>query len=767
MEIKIGGSLAFICATGFFGGCERNSAPHSTVNAQPGMSVREQIEERQNLDATVWKKERLAQFYEQRIVRLWDDLRRSQQKFKTLAMIPLEQLEVPRESSATELGHGIRRRIFDGPFSSYTNDSFHLRLNELNSDGFHLIQSEWHHQGFDFVESTKVAESEIAFSLHLINDSRQRMYIVNGVLNVTWNPMVDHEQVPDPHRIVVRDLFLLERSGSPGFEKVAQIDARELKSPVLSLQPLITYDLDLDGLSEVILGGVNRVFWNKGNGQFKPETFLKHWPGEISESGLLADLTGDGFVDFLCISAQGLAPMLFPGNAQGRFDQPGAAIAPISFQNPSALTAGDIDNDGDLDCWLTQYRPPYRGGQMPTPYYDANDGFPSYLLLNMGDGRFKEVTKERGLDARRNRRTYSASFVDLDEDNDLDLMVVSDFAGVDLYRNDGNGFFTDARGEWVKQWHNFGMAHTFGDYNLDGRLDFYVIGMSSTTARRLSAMDLHREGFQEHSAKRPVMGYGNRMYLRQAKGYKEPGFRDQVARTGWSWGCSSFDFENDGDLDIYVANGYVSGNSAKDYCSTFWCHDLYTGSSDANPVISELLYSSQKSIGDRSMSWNGFEKNALLMNREGKGFSNIGFLMNVALSKDCRGVVSDDLDGDGLVDLLVIEQWQKENFKNGQILHVYKNNTDLKNNWIGVRLREQGRQGHAVGTRITLHNGQRTQVKQIVIGDSFFSQHAPVAHFGLGKASSVERIDIRWPSGRTTVLKQPAIRQYHTIHPEG
>jgi hypothetical protein len=141
--------------------------------------------------------------------------------------------------------------------------------------------------------------------------------------------------------------------------------------------------------------------------------------------------------------------------------------------------------------------------------------------------------------------------------------------------------------------------------------------------------------------------------------------------------------------------------------------------------------------------------------------------MNVALSRDCRGVVSDDLDGDGLVDLLVIEQWQKENYKNGQILHVYRNETNTKNNWIGVRLAEQGRQGHAVGARITLHSDQGTQVKQIVTGDSFFSQHAPVAHFGLGKASTVERIDVRWPSGRTTVLKEPVIRQYHTIYPEG
>ncbi|MCP4849148.1 MAG: CRTAC1 family protein [Verrucomicrobiaceae bacterium] len=761
------GAFALICVIGFLAGCARETANEPPINKQAGKSFQEELEGRKSLDETVWKEERLAQFYEQRIVRLWDELRRSPKKLETLSLFPFGQLDVPGRSSAIQLDNGIQRTVFNGGFTSYSKESFGLKVKQLIREGFVLIQSEWHHQRFDFNEASKVAGSEVSFSLHCFNDAKQRMYMVSGVLDIIWKPMVKNGKVPDPHRIQIKNLSLLERSASGGFGKVAQIDARELKSPVLSLQPLIAYDLNRDGLSEVILGGVNRVFWNKGNGQFKPEPFIKHWPGEISESGLLADLNGDGFVDFLCISARNRSLMLFPGDEQGRFQKPGASVAPVSFQNPSVLTAGDIDADGDLDCWVTQYKPPYIGGQMPTPYYDANDGFASYLLINQGNGQFKEVTKERGLDARRNRRTYSASFVDLDGDNDLDLMVVSDFAGVDLYRNDGKGFFTDVRDEWVKEWHNFGMAHTFGDYDHDGRLDFYVIGMSSTTARRLSAMGLHRQGFQEYSEKRPVMGYGNRMYLGRDKGYDEPVFREQVARTGWSWGCSSFDFENDGDLDVYVANGYVSGNSAKDYCSTFWCHDLYTGSSLANPVISELLYSSQESIADSSMSWNGFEKNALLMNRGGKGFTNIGFLMNVALSKDCRGVVSDDLDGDGLVDLLVIEQWQKENFKNGQILHVYRNETKMNNNWIGVRLAEQGRQGHAVGARITLHSDRGTQIKQIVTGDSFFSQHAPVAHFGLGKTDSVDRIDVRWPSGRLTSLKEPAIRKYHTIHPEG
>ena len=406
---------------------------------------------------------------------------------------------------------------------------------------------------------------------------------------------------------------------------------------------------------------------------------------------------------------------------------------------------------------------------MPTPYYDANDGYPAYLLLNDGRGQFTDVAASRGLQARRHRRTYSSSLVDLDDDHDLDLMVVSDFAGVDLYENDGRGRFTDVRDRWIDEWHSFGMAHTFGDYDLDGRQDFYVIGMSSTTARRLDSMGLGRSDFREHSRMRSAMGFGNRMYMRRDSGYAEPSFKQEVARTGWSWGTSSFDFDNDGDEDIYIANGHLSGKSSRDYCSTFWCHDLYTGSSKADPTVDKLLNFSLRPINDASISWNGYEKNFLLLNRSGRGFTNISFLMNVAMAQDCRGVVSEDLNGDGLMDLLVMEQ-RNSGRRQGprQILHVFANQmegTGRRNNWVGIRLQEQGNPGHAAGALVEMQAGARRRVKHLVTGDSYFSQHAPVVHFGLGKTSKVERIIVRWPGGKENVLQQPALNRYHTLSP--
>ena len=143
------------------------------------------------------------------------------------------------------------------------------------------------------------------------------------------------------------------------------------------------------------------------------------------------------------------------------------------------------------------------------------------------------------------------------------------------------------------------------------------------------------------------LGYGNRLLLGNGKGgLTQAPFNDQLARTGWSWGCTAVDFDNDGDRDLYIANGNISRKTAKDYCTQFWRHDIYTrpeGTKDL--AMSQLLVNGHEQLHE--ISWNGFEHNALLMNQGGKSFVNIGWLMGVSHEFDSRGVVSEDLDGDG------------------------------------------------------------------------------------------------------------------------
>jgi hypothetical protein len=353
--------------------------------------------------------------------------------------------------------------------------------------------------------------------------------------------------------------------------------------------------------------------------------------------------------------------------------------------------------------------------------------------------------------------------VDLDQDGDLDLLVVSDFAGIDLYLNDGKGYFVDVTNQQVDESHLFGMAVTFNDFNVDGRLDFFVTGMASTTARRLDYMRLGRRDRADIHLMRSRMGYGNRMYLASDNGFQQPEFRDQVARTGWTWGATSPDVDNDGFPDIFVANGHSSGQSTKDHCSHFWCHDIYDASSDPNSDVLKVFNQVMQGYFDRSESWDGYQKNVLLANLAGRGFVNLAFLMGVGHEYDGRAAISDDVDADGRQDLVVVEdQWRQ-----GQRLHVYRNLLISDHHWIGVRLVDRPGKDAPLGASVVLTDaaGQRHSAC-VTAGDSIHAQHATTVHFGLAEQSSVQAIEIRLVSGRTITLTAPAVDQYHRVEIE-
>jgi hypothetical protein len=517
---------------------------------------------------------------------------------------------------------------------------------------------------------------------------------------------------------------------------------------------LAAYDLDRDGLPEIIFG--NQVFRYVAEQGFLSRPLSEHRQQPLT-GALLADFTGDGNADLLCADP-GQRPELYVADARGAFAQPPQVVESVDPVNVSmAMTAGDVNRDGHLDVWLTQYLNPYHQGRIPDPYYDANDGPPSYLLLGDGQGGFHDATGQAGLADKRFRRTYSSSLVDLDGDHDLDLLVVSDFAGVDIYRNDGRGTFQDVTRQWLDQWHNFGMSHSLADFDGDGRLDFYVTGMASTTARRLESLGVGRSDLPEHTRMRAIMGYGNRMYLARGSHFEQPDYRQQVARTGWSWGSTAPDFDNDGDRDLYVGNGHISGPSARDYCSIFWRHDIYAGSSAPDPAMATFFQQLHRQF-QQSGSWNGFEHNSLLMNQSGRGFFEVGFLMGVASEFDTRNVVAADVDGDGRVDLLVAEHPREAPAR----LHVYQNHGVYPGHWLGLVLADSpGRT--AMGATVTVRTPQDRYVHHFVSGDSFNSQHPLTAHFGLGSSDQVDRVEIRWPDGSIRHIESPAIDQYHRL----
>lgn len=711
-------------------------------------------------DQTVWVKEILAQKCGRVFESFWDSLNASSNKLSLAGAFNANEFILGRWNSTQSLPHGIELRVPDGTATSLTGPEWRDWVRNWERAGWQLAQTEFRHRRFETDTTGRPRQSLFYFSAHLTSQTMTQRASVEGDLIVDWSDEKRGDELVAVKRIDASRLTVKTRLGEPTFKTILEerITPAEKSN---TIDPLILYDLDGDGLSEILLPIKNLVYRRRADGHYESEALCRFAPGMIFTC-VVADFDGDGAADLLCAKPEGL--VLFSGSAQGTFDQPGRLVWQASppLSNATVLTCGDIDRDGDLDVFLGQYKVPTLGQILRPHYYDANDGYPSHLLRNDGRGSFTDVTTEAGLQNKRWRRIFSASLVDLNNDGDLDLLTVSDFAGVDLYRNDGSGHFTDATREWIPEPHAFGMAHALADFNADGRLDLLMMGMTSATAERLEHLNLWPTEVREDRSMRSRMTFGNRLYVgRLEAGFEQTHLSEYIARSGWSWGCGAFDFDNDGFPDVYIANGMETKKSVRDYESEFWLHDIYIDNSVDDSTATAYFTAKYGRTRGQGWSYGGYEKNRLYLNQRGETFIEIGHLMGVALEQDSRCVVTDDLDGDGRVDLLVttFEVWPEAK----QTLRIYKNTFNDSGHWIGFRFREEGPGKSPVGARITIRVNGRDAVRSNVTGDSYRSQHANTVHFGLGWAERVDSAEIRWPNGQTVTLREPALNRYHSI----
>jgi hypothetical protein len=485
------------------------------------------------------------------------------------------------------------------------------------------------------------------------------------------------------------------------------------------------FDYDNDGWVDILLvdGGSlsdpavaararHRLFRNRGGGVFEDVTGtsgIRHGSA-YGMGACAADYDNDGWTDVF-ITGVG-SNTLYHNNGNGTFSDVSAkaGIGPGSFGASCAWA--DVDRDGYLDLFVTNYvdaradnnvfcGAPATNARMychPLNYAPLE----SVLYHNNGNGTFTDVSAKAGIAGHRGSG-LGVVIGDYDDDGWPDIFVANDSMPNFLYHNEGRGIFKEVgllAGIAVASDGNprAGMGIDLADYDGDGRLDLFV------TNHELEAHTLFRNlgrGLYADVTAQSGVGLATLPYV--------------------GFGTVFFDYDNDGYLDLAVANGHVVDNSGH-----------YRPGSKV-------------------------EQRKLLLKGDGSRFKEIGRRAGpgFAIEKIGRSLVAADIDNDGDLDLLFTN--------NGDTADLLRNMTGRENNALLVRLVGTRSNRSAVGARLVLTAGQSTQVREVKAGSSYLGQNDLRQHFGLGRAPRVDRLEIRWPSGQVDTETNLAPNEIVTV----
>jgi len=507
-------------------------------------------------------------------------------------------------------------------------------------------------------------------------------------------------------------------------------------------------DFDRDGFEDLFVAdGVRSILYrNDGHGRFTDVTERAGLLGTdgkgIAATGVAAgDVDGDGFPDLFITDAFGPA-RLFRNRGDGTFEEiTSRSGISITGQTRSAAFA-DVDGDGDLDLFVCVTGDYYH--QMPDPPFDANDAKPNRLYLNDGHGHFTDATAAWGV-GKISRWSLSALFADYDGDGRPDLLVTNDFGLKNLYRNEGGKKFrdvTDAAGVEVRA---YGMSAAWADFDGDGRLDLYTTGTDTQWYFLHDypwlPVGLPARLFLPIAVRwMEKMATGNSLLLQTPEHkFTDATARSGAAHAGWNWSAIAADLDGDSWPDIYATNGMWGDGRDHDVELEFWWDSL---------AYWDDYVAGKRTFDRRGAGIAGIERDRFFRNRAGdaKGasplFEERSFLEGLDLETNGRAVVAFDANGDGALDVYVrsVEAPEALFFGSRRPGEHY------------LRIRLSGTPGidnrEGVGCRVTATlPGGRQIVLETGNASGYLSTGSPVAHLGLGGATRVDDLEIRWPSG--------------------
>lgn len=468
----------------------------------------------------------------------------------------------------------------------------------------------------------------------------------------------------------------------------------------------------LNGKTPVARPGSVYLYRNLGNGRFEDVTARSGLSNPYWGTGIaVADYNNDGFPDVL-ISNIG-RDLLFRNNRNGTFtdiSKNSGLSQNVAWHTGAAF--GDYDGDGKLDLFVVGYvaisalaldKPAPVCLYRNLPVFCGPKGLKGerdILYRGNGNGGFTEVTKEAGVEDTDLRHGFTAVFDDFNHDGRIDLFVANDSDPNYLYLNQGNGTFKEAglssglavNGDGQTQ-ANMGVA--VGDYNDDGLVDVLTTTFSE-------------DYFP--------------LFKSQAPGVFEDvtaGSGLWAATTPWlGWSCGFADFDNDGQKDLWLANGHVYPTA-----------DSLPGTSYAQPL-------------------------AIFANRDGRFVSMPVVPGNIG-SRSYRGGCAADFENNGRIGLFVLPI-------SGEPV-LLENESDSHLHWIGFSLRGRASNRDAIGARARLESCGKSQFDTVRNGGSYLSVNDPRLHFGLGRCAAADSLTITWPNGKQQIVRHPTVDRYTVI----
>jgi len=514
-------------------------------------------------------------------------------------------------------------------------------------------------------------------------------------------------------------------------------------------------DIDNDGFDDLYIcqsaGLPNRLYRNRGDGTFEDIT-------ESSGLGILentvcalfADFNNDGFQDVILVRNSG--PLLFLNQGDGKFrPKPDA----FQFASPpqgtfTGAAVADYDRDGWLDIYFPLYSYYQGTGQYkyPSPYHDAENGPPNFMMRNNRDGTFHDVTAPLGLDKNNTRYSFCCGWGDFDNDGWPDLYVVNDFGRKNLYRNNRDGTFTDVAPQQGVEDVGAGMSVCWLDYDNDRTQDLYVANMWTAAGVRVSMLDAFKTDsdpkvralYQKHAM-------GNSLLQNHGTRFQDATNTAGIGVGRWAWSADSFDFDHDGFPDLYVVNGMVSGPSRYDLNSYFWRQVVaYSPDKAGSSHNYEQGWNAINELIRSDGSWSGYERNMLYANNRDGTFSDVSAVAGLDFIEDGRSFALADFDHDGRLELFLKS-------RNAPQLRMLKNVVRNLPPSISFRLKGTKSNRDAIGASVTIETATGKQTHLLQAGSGFLCQHSKDVFFGLGDANGTVAATIEWPSGLVQQVK--------------